>query len=442
MDTSTLAIVGGPRTVPREWSRVDWPVVSDRDREAVLRVLSSGRFTCMTHGEAEIPALEEEWAGFVGTTRSVAVANGTAAITIALAALGVGPGDEVIVPAVSFVASAMAVLHQMAVPVFVDVDPDTFNLDVAQVERRITDRTRAVVVVHLHGLPCDMEEVLALARRFRLFVVEDAAQAHGASYRGAKAGGLADVATFSLNVSKNLPTCGEGGLITTSSDDLAERCVSLRQFGEWIEPDGHRSYVSRELGWNAKLSAVQAAFTRAQLERFPEYDEVRQGNLGRFLGRLRSLPGIRAQAVPPDRTNAWHILRFRCDPAAAGLPDVAPGAFRDAVQRALNAEGVPASTYQRIPLPAHGVFVERTGFGGGYPWALRDGPEPPEEGFPNAEAVLADSLTIQRIHLNPGSGRLLDRCADAFEKVLSAPEVLGRLARAAEMRRTGLAVAG
>src|SRR5438105_1261773 len=113
MDASMLAIVGGPRTVPRGWSRVDWPVVSDRDRDAVLRVLGSGKFTCMTRGETEIPALEEEWAGFVGAARSVAVANGTAAITIALAALGVQPGDEVIVPAVSFVASAMAVLHQM-----------------------------------------------------------------------------------------------------------------------------------------------------------------------------------------------------------------------------------------------------------------------------------------------------------------------------------------
>ncbi|HEX2051146.1 MAG TPA: DegT/DnrJ/EryC1/StrS family aminotransferase [Actinomycetota bacterium] len=437
---SELAIVGGTPVLPRGWTYPEWPVVEAADRDAIERTLSSGKLTCMASGEQEVSGLEREWAEFVGCRRAIGVANGTAALTLAFNAVGVEPGDEVLVPAVSFVASAMAVLHHMAVPVFVDVDPRTCNVDVAALEAAVTPRTTAIVAVHLHGLPCDMDEIVAVARRRGLRVVEDAAQAHAAEYRGRRAGTLGDIATFSLNVSKNLPTCGEGGLITTEDDAAADKCVALRQFGERLDDDRPRSYLSRHLGWNAKLNSVQAAFTRAQLDRFPRYEASRQDNVARFLARVRELPGLECPSAPPDRTHVWHILRFRCEPERAGI-DVSPRAFRDALRRALAAEGVPASTYQRVPLPDQPVFRARVGFGRGYPWTLAPERGPDGE-FPNATRALQQSFTIQKFHLNPHAGATLQRFADAFEKVFDNLDVVASMARAADARAAAVEVGG
>jgi len=427
-----LAMLGGVPAVSREQGRVEWPVIIEADRQAVLRALASGKLVSSAEGEQEVSALEAEWAAHIGARYCVGVSNGTAALALALAALGVGPGDEVIVPALSFIASGLAPLHQMAIPVFVDIDPRTFNIDPARIEEKITPRTRAILPVHLHGLPADMDEILAIAKKHNLFVVEDAAQSHGARYRGQHTGALGDIAGFSLQVTKNLPTCGEGGLITTNDRSLYERAVMMRQFGEVVRDGEERSYISHLLGWNARLIPIQAAFTRSQLHRFAEYQDARERNIRRFLDALSVLPGIMCPIAPPDRTHAWHILRFRFDPVAAGLAHVSGGAFRRALRRALRAEGVPVSQYQLIPLPAQKVFQERQGFGRGYPWAVAGDGSPRDdiEDYPNALAVIEDSLTIQKRHLNPNSGPLLDRYAEAFHKVWANLDVIERMARA------------
>ncbi|MGP3983823.1 DegT/DnrJ/EryC1/StrS family aminotransferase [Streptomyces sp. KR80] len=424
-----LAMLGGCRAVPRELRIAAWPAVTEQDEEAVRRVLASGRFTSASSGEREIPALESDWARQVGTRHCVAVGNGTAAISLALGALGVEPGDEVIVPALSFIATAAAPLHLLAVPVFVDIDPRTFNMVPAAVEAAITPRTKAIVVVHLHGLPAEMDEIGAIAARHGIAVVEDAAQAHGAEYRGRQAGSMGAINTFSLNVSKNLATCGEGGLITTDDPELATRATMLRQFGELIPDRGERSYVSHMLGWNNKPGAVQAAFTRSQLERFPQEAKQRDENVRQLLARIAELPGFLPPQVPEDRTHAWHILRFRVDAAAFGLADRLAGPLRAAVQRALRAEGVPAAPYQLMPLPAQRVFRERRGLGG-HPWALPGVPERPyrEADFPVTLRVIDDSFTIQKAHLHPGAGPLLDRYADAFAKVWEHRDTIAQYA--------------
>ncbi|MEU6769319.1 DegT/DnrJ/EryC1/StrS family aminotransferase [Streptomyces sp. NPDC046853] len=413
-----LAMFGGGRAVPRDLRIRAWPTVTEQDEQAVQRVLRSGRFTSASAGEEEIAGLEREWARHVGTEHCVAVSNGTAALSVALSAAGVEPGDEVIVPALSFIGSATAPLHLMAVPVFVDIDPVTFNLDPAALEAAITGRTKAIVVVHLHGLPADLDRITAIADRHGIAVVEDAAQAHGARYRGRAVGSIGAVNTFSLNVSKNLATCGEGGLITTDDADIATRATMLRQFGELIPASGERSYVAHLLGWNCKPNAIQAAFTRSRLTHFDAEAAVRDQNVRRLLGRLADLPGFLVPEVPGDRTHAWHILRFRVRPAAFGLADEFAGPLRAVVQRALRAEGVPAAPYQLQPLPAQRVFAERRGFGG-YPWALPGVVERPYRAgdFPATLRVLDDSFTVQKAHLHPESGPLLDRYADAFEKV-------------------------
>ncbi|WP_394823047.1 DegT/DnrJ/EryC1/StrS family aminotransferase [Pendulispora albinea] len=406
-----LAMLGGARAVPRGTAMPEWPVVTAADREAVNRVLDSGKFTAMASGEREIAGLEEAWAKRVGVRHCAAVANGTIAIQIALAAVGIGPGDEVVVPALSFVATGLAPVHLQATPVFADIDPATYNLSPAAFEAAITPRTRAVVPVHLHGLPAEMDAIREVAERHGIAVIEDAAQAHGVVYRGRHVGSLGSAATFSLNVSKNLPTCGEGGLVTTDDTALYERIAAMRQFGETLAKDGTRDYISRIMGWNAKINAIQAAFTRSQLERFDTEQMQRDQHVRTFLTRLAPLPGLVVPRALPDRGHAWHILRLRCDATALGRTPSSSGPLRAIVCRALRAEGVPVSRYQSMPLSEQPVFQGC-----------------PAGELPVTRAVIEDSFTLQKAHLNPAAGPVLERYADAFEKVWRHMDLLIRMA--------------
>jgi dTDP-4-amino-4,6-dideoxygalactose transaminase len=423
-----LAMFGGPRAVPDSLPDAGWPVVTDQDRAAVLEALA-GPLVSDTDRVTPVSELEERWAQWCGAQYCVATCNGTAALALSLAAIGIGPGDEVIVPALSMIASGLAPLHQMAVPVFADIDPVTFNLDPEAAEAAITPRTAAILPVHLHGQPADMDALRAIAARHKLAIVEDGAQAHGATYHGVRVGAISDVTAFSLQYTKTLPTCGEGGLLTTNDPAVAARARMSREFGEVIQAGQPRDYVSYRLGWNAKLSCVQAAFTLSQLDRFDDYTSRRRANVEAFLRRLSALPGILVPVPVPGTEHAWYMMRLRLDPEAAGLPGVAPGAFRAAVRRLLRAEGVPVSRYQVLTLPQQRVFTDREGFGHGYPWAA--GSPGPGLDCPVAEAVIDDSLTIQKRHLNPGAGPALMRYADAFEKVWSQLDVAARLAEAA-----------
>jgi perosamine synthetase len=404
---SALAMFGGSRTVGKRAATraaTGWPIVTDADHAAVREVLESGPFTSNDAGRGAVTALQSAWANYVGTRHCAAVSSGTAALELSLAALQLEPGSEVLLPALTFIGSAVPVLQRRLVPVFVDVDPVTYTIDPAAAATAVTDRTRAIIAVHLHGLPCDMTALRTLADRHGLSVIEDAAQAQGARYRGRRAGALGDINAVSLNVVKNLPTCGEGGLVTTDDDDLHDRVVLLRQFGEDLRPGRERDYLSRVLAGNHKLSAVQAAFTRSQLGRLEGYSATRDRLVRRFLDRLCELPGIVVPTCPDDRTHAWHILRLRVDPAAAGYPGLAAGPFRAVLQRALRAEGVPVAPYQVVPLPGQQAIRESIDVA-------------PVTDFPVSLAVINDSFTLQRWHLNPSSGPVLDLCADAFEKV-------------------------
>jgi perosamine synthetase len=426
-DPDRLAIFGGQRAVPDPKRGTAWPVITDADRAAVLAALD-GPLVSDSDGDTPVTELERRWAQRCGTSHCIATSNGTIALSLCLAALGIGPGDEVIVPALSFVATGLAPVHQMAVPVFADVDPVHFTIDPAAIEAAITPRTAAIMPVHLHGQVADMDAIGAIAARHGLAVIEDAAQAQGASYHGRPAGSLGDMAAFSLQVSKNLPTCGEGGLITTSDATLASHAKMGRQFGEVIEPGQERAYISYHLGWNAKINAVQAAFTLSQLDRFDADADARQRAVSAFLDRLSVLPGLRGPTAAPATTHAWHILRLRFDPVAAGLTGVHPSAMRDALRRLLRAEGVPMSRYQLMPLPDQRVFTERVGFGHGYPWAAAQ-PEPRPD-CPVTRAILDDSLTLQKRHLNPAAHDTLQQYATAFEKVWRHLDMVERLAQA------------
>ena len=380
-----------------------WPILTAADRDAVLRVLDRGVLSGA--GAPEMRALEAEFAAFVGARFCLATNSGTAALGIALAAAGVGPGDEVIVPALSFIATAQAVLHVGAEPVFADVDPATYTIDPEDAAGRVTPRTRAIIPVHLHGLPADMDAIQALARDRGLTVIEDAAQAHGARYHGRTVGTLGDMAAFSLNSTKNLPA-GEGGLFVTDSETLWARAARARFDG--IEPpakwdperplDDEAEGLATTAGWMYLPGELTCALARAQLERLAATTARSQLNAQRFTERLAALPGVEPPAVPPDRTHVFHKYRVRLHPERAGLR-LAPRELRDRMLVALRAEGVEAVLWQVAPLPAHPVCSR---------------PEP----YPKAATALAGSLIIgsQSCPLFAQPPEVVEAWADGFVK--------------------------
>jgi perosamine synthetase len=433
---SALALHDGTAAVPAGVVESQWPDVTEADIAAVVDTLRSGRLSWAN--DDQVRALESEWADYVGVDHCIALNSGTAALHAAVAAAGVGPGDEVLVPALSFLASASCVLHHQGIPVFVDVDPVTFTMDPDQLEQHVTPRTKAIIVVHLHGLPADMDAILAVARRHDLVVIEDAAQAHGATHHERIVGSIGDAGAFSIMAGKNLATAGEGGLLTTNDPELRNRADSVKMFGEQVTVDGERDYNARTMGWNYRLSSILAAFARSQLTRLDSYTADVRAGAEQLARTLAELPGVIAPVVPDGRTHVYHHFRVRFDPAQAGL-DLPIGVFRRAVHDALLAEGVPMIEYQNRPLPGQLLFKERVGYGGGCPWtcgkASRDVVYRAED-YPATLDVIRGSLVVgKRLCMasfrDPAS---IAAYEDAFVKVFSNLDAVRSYARGLDYR--------
>jgi dTDP-4-amino-4,6-dideoxygalactose transaminase len=311
---------------------------------AFERVLRSGHFIL----GPEVEALEKECAAFLGARHTIAVSSGTDAILVALMALGIGPGDEVICPTFTFFATAGCVARVGATPVFADVDPVTFNLDPADAARRITPRTKAVIPVHLFGQSAEMEPLLALAEERGFAVIEDAAQALGARHHGRACGTIGDVGTFSFFPSKNLGGFGDGGLVATNRDDLAEKIRLLRAHG--AKP----KYYHKMVGGNFRLDALQCALLRVKLPHLPAYSAARQRNAAAYDAQLGQLPGVARAGAPlataarfvlpvalPHNDHIWNQYTLR-------VPG--PGR-RDALRQHLAGAGINTEIY--YPLPLH-----------------------------------------------------------------------------------------
>jgi len=331
-----LAIEGGTAVHTTPWP--SWPVWDEREEQALLEVLHSGQWG-MTNG-SKVEQFENAWAAFHHARHCVAVVNGTSALEVALRALGVGPGDEVIVPPYTFVATPAAALLVGALPIFADIDPDTYELDPAAVEAAVTPNTRAIVPVHIGGCPPDMDGILAIAQKHGLRVLEDAAQAHGAEWRGKRVGALGDLGTFSFQASKNL-NAGEGGAIVTNDEALYQKIWSLHNVGRLLTPEWRtRGWYQHEiLGFNYRITEFQAALLLTQFERLEDQTARREAG-ARFLDtELTRIPGIRPQARDPRVTaHAHHLYIFRYDGSAFG------GHSREDFLAALRAEGVPCSS--------------------------------------------------------------------------------------------------
>ena len=300
--------------------------------EAVGRLFDSGRFILGAEGQA----LEHELATLAGVRHALGVASGTDALHLALTALGVGPGDEVITPAFSFVASASTIVMTGATPVFADIEPETYTLDVAATERAITPRTRAIIAVHLYGHPAAMDRLAALARAHGLAVIEDAAQAVGARWDDRPVGAWGDAACLSFYPTKNLGACGDGGMILTDRDDVAERVRRLRHHG-----DGGR-YQHVELGYASRLDELQAAVLRIKLRRLGAWTEARR----RIAERYRTLLVGTPLTLPKERENARHVYYLY----TVRHPQ------RDALAKTLVDLGVGTAVHYPVPVPAQPMF--------------------------------------------------------------------------------------
>ncbi|HLK39112.1 MAG TPA: DegT/DnrJ/EryC1/StrS family aminotransferase [Polyangiaceae bacterium] len=425
----TIALFGGTPVLAKESHRV-WPIVTEAERRAVARVLDRGVLSGPFAPEAT--ALEAEFARFVGAKHCLLTHCGTSALAVALAAAGVRAGDEVIVPAYSFVATPLAVAQIGAVPVFADVDATTGCLDPVAASAAVTPRTRAIMPVHVHGCPADMNALLDVARSRDLCVVEDAAQAHGARFEGRTVGAIGAAGGFSMQSSKNLPA-GEGGLLVTNDDALAEEANSIRNFGQDLQLseaalydatrplDGGRALDSRRMGSMFRGSEMMAAFARAQLAELPERTERCQRNAERLAAALSQLPGVTPPATPDGRTSVHHKYRVHLDPAVAGL-SATPEQVRDAMMMALRAEGLEVVLWQTAPLPAQTLFRRRDE-SGGFPAARREGTDlasnyDPSR-YPRTDALLKGSLVLfsQSCPLIAQPDEVVDRYAEAFERV-------------------------
>lgn len=335
-----LAIDGGVplRTVPL----APWPHFVGDEVEAVQRVLASGLVNYWTGDEAR--AFEQEFAAYVGVRHAVAVMNGTVALEGALIALGIGPGDEVIVTPRTFVASAGVILLRGARPLFADVDSDSQNITADSIRAVLTPRTRAIIAVHLAGRSCDMDPIMDLAREHGLKVIEDCAQAHGATYKGRQVGSIGDVAAFSFCQDKIISTGGEGGMVTTNDPQIWSRIWAYKDHGKSFEavyerrhPPGFR-WLHEAVGSNWRMTEMQAAIGRIQLRKLDNWLEVRRRNAAMLEACCAGISGLRVPETPDSIGHAWY--KFYAFVRPENLCD---GWDRDHIMAAINAEGIPCS---------------------------------------------------------------------------------------------------
>jgi len=413
------ALLGG--TPVRQAGFPSWPVFGEPEEQALLRTLRSGKWY---RGNGDnVRRFEEAYARATGARRCLATCNGTSALFVSLNALDVQPGDEVVIPPYTFIATVNVVLRQFALPVFVDTDRETFQMDPAKLEAAITERTRAIIPVHLGGNVCDLDRILEIARRRKVPVIEDACQAHMAEWRGRKVGTFGDAGCFSFQASKNL-NAGEGGAVLTNDEAFYERAYAFHNNGSGLTAIG-TNFTYASTGHNLRLTEFQAALLLEQMTRLEAQIRTRSANGAYLTSLLEQIPGIwPARQYSGCTLNAYHLYMFRYDAAQfAGLP-------REVFLKALRAEGIPASggysplntqEFLKKTLNSRGyrkLFPEKT---------LREWPE--RTACPTNDRLCSEAVWLtQNMLLGPRSD--MDSIAAAIGRIQRHAGELARLSAA------------
>lgn len=396
--TEALAVNGGPRAVSDPFPK--WPYYTEAMRAAVAEILRSGRVNYWTGEEGE--QFEKEFAAYCGAQYGVAVANGSVALELALRAIGVGSGDEVIVPSRTFIASGTSAMICGATPVFADVNLETQTLEISSVQQLISSRTKAIIAVHLAGWPCAMNELLALAKQHSLFVIEDCAQAHGARYKERCVGAIGHIGAFSFCQDKIISTGGEGGMVITNDAVLWERMWSYKDHGrnsamsKMKGGTGFR-WIHDTFGSNFRLTEMQSAIGRLQLQLLDEQLQIRRHYAWLLTRRLVQVPGLRVPMPSPDVQPSYYRFYVFVEPE-----HLARGWTRDRVLEAICAEGVPCGVGS-----CSEIYLEKA-----FPVSVRPG-----ERLRNAKRLAETSLAFL-VHPTLTETNIQQMC-EAVEKVMN-----------------------
>ncbi|QSB04162.1 DegT/DnrJ/EryC1/StrS family aminotransferase [Natronoglycomyces albus] len=413
-----LAAFGGPAMIESNARKTLFPVITKED---VLNMMLSQK----QQPQKVVDAFTESYREYVGATFALPTAAGTSSLHLALVGAGVEPGDEVIVPAFTFIATAQAVVAAHAIPVFVDIDPVTYCMDPQSAARAITPRTAAIMPVHVHGLPADMSALRVITNEHGLALVEDASHAHSAKIGDQVAGSIGDTAGQSLMADKNFPVGGEGGIAFFSTEEAYHRASE---------------YMARH-GIDYSMAPIVAAFGTSQLRRLPYYDQVRARNAALLGEALTATELFAPPVVPKGHVHSYNMYRISLCPERVGLEDLPIHAVKEAVHELLVAEGVPAREWQNTPIPCHLPFQQRRGFSGsngiGYPFTLNDKSEPASqpEDFPTTLSMLESTLVLCRELRSPVEYERILRYAEAFAKVSQRPDAIRKLVSQGEYPR-------
>lgn len=419
-----LALLGGKPLIQETWKPFN--TYGEAERAAADRVIQSGALSGFYgswddkfFGGREVQRFEQEWSAFFGCRHSVSVNSATSGLIAAVGAVGVEPGDEVIVSPWTMCASATAILVWNAIPVFADIEPETFNLDPEKVKAAVTERTRAIMVPDIFGHGARLDEIMEIARRHNLSVIEDASQAPAAMYRGKRVGTVADIGIFSLNCHKHIQT-GEGGVCVTDNDRLAERMQLIRNHGEAVVAGKGVEDIRNIMGFNFRLGEIEAAMGTEQLKKLPDIAAAKERAGTRLTEGLKNLPGLKTPFVAPDCTHVYYVYALQLDSKALGV-------CRQTIHRALEAEGVPANEGY-INLHTLPMYQKRLCYGGaGFPWDKRiySGEVDYSPGsMPVAENMKAESVLTMEPCAFDFDDRQVDQIIEAFRKVWSNLDAL------------------
>jgi len=400
-----LAINGGPAEARELINRVPhWPTVTEDDKKAVLEVLESRRW-CRIYPGSKAEQFEALFAKYHGAKYGIAVANGTVALELALKTLGIGFGDEVLVPAITFIATASAVTEVGAVPIFVDVDPETGCMSPKALKNSITDRTKAAIIVHYAGYPANFDEILPIVEESNLFLIEDCAHAHGTEWKGRKIGAIGNMGCFSFQESKSL-TAGEGGIVLTNDDNLAEKARLIHNIGRVVGRPGYEHYI---LSSNYRMTEFQAALLISKLKTLPQEVDIKHLNGEYLASRLKKIGGVEPLRRDPRVTKrGYYFFVIRYNPKEFN------GLSKEKFVEALRAEGVPAGVGYGMPLYRQPAFRKER-----LKDAISKGVKPPDYEnlyLPNAEDFARREVTLPH-YLLLGEKDAVDLIVSSIEKI-------------------------